>query len=104
MLNFSNKQIKKMSEDIYYYSDEELKEANKKPCFIHFTADIYNRPWFNPCTHPMKDKYIEYMLKSPWGNIIQDKELPKKAKITGFIQTHFPFFIYNLYIKIIYHN
>lgn len=103
MIRFSSKQIKKMSEDVNYYSDAELKEAKENPVFIHFTTDIYNRPWLNPCTHPMKNIFVNYMKKSPWKNVISNKKLPIKARIQK-IFFNSPFFIYYIFISLVKNN
>lgn len=60
--------------DYPYYNEQIIKEAFKKPVFIHFSGGSIERPWSNNKHHYYK-LYAEYadMLKD------YDKELIYKA-------------------------
>lgn len=50
------------------FSENELQQAENNPIIIHFVGDYFNRPWYNNNICRFKDTYMEYYLKSPWGN------------------------------------
>jgi lipopolysaccharide biosynthesis glycosyltransferase len=95
MLIYNTEKIKKLYGAEYYYTQEMLDEAIANPIFIHFTADYFNRPWFQNCTHPMKDIFLKYYTKTPWGTKLENVELCRNAKIMRFLYNNIPFFMYN---------
>ena len=83
-----------------YYSQEEIDEATKNPCIIHFLSGFYNRPWCKKCSHPMKDEYIKYRKMTKWAEEpLQDKELPTRLKMVGFAYKLLPIELFNLLRK-----
>lgn len=48
------------------YAKEDLYESCQHPVNIHYLAGFYNRPWFTPCSHPLKERYYYYQSLSPW--------------------------------------
>jgi lipopolysaccharide biosynthesis glycosyltransferase len=68
------------------YSKNELIEACDEPIVIHYLSGFYNRPWCIRCSHPYKDKYLNYKLISPWARTpLINKELPLKLFLIGKI-------------------
>lgn len=65
-----------------YYSQNEIENAKKKPKVIHFTGELFNRPWFLNCSHPMKQIYLDYLAKSPWKTM--NLFTNKSQRIVGF--------------------
>jgi len=52
-----------------YYSNEIIDQAIKTPIIIHYLSALYGRPWFNNCTHPLKNKYLLYKSMSYWKDV-----------------------------------
>lgn len=100
MLMYNLKQIRTLFRaDCYYERQEEMDEAREKPVMIHFMNELYNRPWFEPCDHPMK-KYYRKEVREIFG--IEDYEyrlLDKHTRVTRFLLKIFPF----RYFVILYH-
>ncbi len=94
MFNHKAEEIKKLGDMKEYYTQEELEEAKKKPVFIHYTSAYFNRPWAVKCTHPLKDKYLYYMNKSPWKGQFENIKLSKKGKIKSLLHKILPFEVY----------
>ena len=40
-----------------FYDESEVKEAKRNPAIIHYTSFFLQRPWFNFCLHPQRDKF-----------------------------------------------
>lgn len=53
-----------------YYSEEEVAEAVKNPCIVHFTTCFMDgsRPWVENNLHPLLDKYLEFKAGSEWAD------------------------------------
>ncbi|MFI3164493.1 MAG: glycosyltransferase family 8 protein [Bacillota bacterium] len=60
------KEIKKLNNLLWYYSEHERREATKNPVFIHY---IMGKPWVNNCSHPLRDMWLQYKNLSPWSNV-----------------------------------
>ncbi|MBY0097325.1 glycosyltransferase family 8 protein [Mesobacillus maritimus] len=101
MFHFSAKQIKKLDNLRFYYTQEQLNDAISEPVFIHFTNGYFNRPWNRGCTHPMAHIYLGYLDKSPWKNSLLEGKLNRNAKIMKFIYENSPFSIYRMASKLI---
>lgn len=101
MFMFSVDKIKDLFKMETYYSQEEIDNAIKNPLVIHYTGELYNRPWCEDCTHPLKDIYIYYLDKSPWKGEIYNNILSKNCRIQKFVYEKCPFMIYKLMIKFI---
>ena len=101
MFMYSVKQIKKLFKMETYYSQEEIDDAKENPLVIHFTGELYNRPWFSNCTHPLKDEYVKYLKMSPWSSELTEGDESKNGKIQKFVYYKCPFFVYRMMIKFI---
>lgn len=87
-------QIKKLYDITNYYSEQELSEAREAPVVIHYITKFYNRPWFKSCTHPHKDKYVQYLSKTPFEVKLLEGELSRKVRLRRFVFMHAPFWVY----------
>lgn len=65
---FSSEEIEMMT-GRPYYSEVNRQEAINKPCVIHYLSAMYNRPWCQNCTHPLKQEYLRYKSISPWKSV-----------------------------------
>lgn len=102
MFMFPVEKIKRLFRMKTYYSQNEIENAKKKPKVIHFTGELFNRPWFLNCSHPMKQIYLDYLAKSPWKNYeLVYKQVSKNCRIQNWIYYHCPFYIYELMIRFI---
>lgn len=105
MFMFSVDKIKKLFKMKVYYSQQEIDNAKVNPKVIHYTGELYNRPWFLNCDHPLKDIYINYLRKSPWKDSgLHYKEMSMNCRIQKWIYSNCPFFVYQLMIKFIYYR
>jgi lipopolysaccharide biosynthesis glycosyltransferase len=85
-----------------YYTQEEIAKAMEHPKVIHFTGELYNRPWFKNCTHPLKQVYLDYLAVSPWKDYQPVyKQMSQNCRIQNWIYYHCPFFIYELMVRFI---
>ena len=65
-----------------YYSQNDINEAKKNPVFVHFTPSFSKRPWVEGAKHPLKEKYVEYLMKTPFKTTILEKDnRPIKIKL-----------------------
>lgn len=101
MLAYDLKQITQLFKADFYYSDKEVFEyAKKKPVIIHFMDELYNRPWFEPCSHPLKQRYLD-MENLLFGNVEKIRRpISRKTRTTVWMGKHLPFaafsFLYHL--------
>lgn len=91
--------IKRLYNYKYFYSNNELIDANNLPYIVHFISKFYNRPWYVECSHPYKDKFQKYYLKI--AETLDSKPLDKKTSIRKFVYKKFPFAIYLFIEKIL---
>ncbi|WP_302822617.1 glycosyltransferase family 8 protein [Eubacterium callanderi] len=91
---FNANEIKKVSYLDYYYSQNEIDEAKNHPVFIHYVDGIYNRPWCKNCTHPLKNRYIFYLDKTPWANCYIEGYAPKNSVKNYQLYKRLPFPIF----------
>ncbi|KPB05740.1 glycosyltransferase family 8 protein [Bacillus sp. CHD6a] len=101
MLEFTSEQILRLEKTSEYYSQQEIDEAVKRPCFIHFTNGFFNRPWNKNSTHPMKSEYLRFLEQTPWKDDILDNKLCRNARIMKIFYKYFPFSIYWIINKIV---
>lgn len=52
------------------FTEYDYQEAVHSPVIVHFTTNqiIQSRPWIEGCTHPYKDKYLEYRSETVTSN------------------------------------
>jgi lipopolysaccharide biosynthesis glycosyltransferase len=101
MFMFSVKQIKKIYKISAYYSQKEIDYAKERPVIIHFTGELYNRPWSDDCSHPFKQIYLSLLDKTPWKGNVFHKKLSFNCKIENFVYLHCPFFVYLLMVRFV---
>lgn len=94
MLCMTAKQLKKIYKMKNFYDEKELKEAKEKPCIIHFITKWYNRPWFKSCTHPLKEKYIQYLNKTEFDDNLLDGQLKKRILFQKKVFEKLPFLFF----------
>lgn len=95
MFQYSCDQILKLDHITSYYTQKEINDAIDNPCFIHFTNGFFNRPWNKDSTHPLKNKYLEYLDQTPWNKNILDNKLCINARIMRSLHKYLPFPIYS---------
>ena len=66
------------------FSENDYQEAVSTPVIVHFTTNqiIQSRPWIEGCTHPYKNKYLEYKSETETKN---DKLWASKRKLKNRI-------------------
>ncbi|MDF9844046.1 MULTISPECIES: glycosyltransferase [unclassified Paenibacillus] len=102
MIAFNSFQIKKISDEKNYYSQKLIEEAKNFPTIIHFSSEIYNRPWFRNCNHPYKDEYLKYLKVSPWSSMKLEKDnVQLKIRIRNALRIYLPFNIYLIIRKLL---
>lgn len=70
--HYPYKVLKKLMKDTYYYSEEIVQKAIKRPVIIHYLGE--ERPWRKGNTHKYRAYYYKYLEKTPWH-----KEEPEKG-------------------------
>lgn len=102
MLRFNANKISLIYNIKNYYSNKEIKEANSKPCIVHFTAGFYLRPWFSNSNHPYRKAYKKYRkyLFDDIGTFKKNKKPIKTVeKIKHSLYLILPYFILKLFYK-----
>lgn len=95
MLMYDLKQIRTLFRaDCYYESQEELDEAKEKPVMIHFMNELYNRPWFEPCDHPMKEYYLKAEKRVFGKHQAELVPLSAHTSRTVWLKRHIPFSVF----------
>lgn len=102
MFMFNVKQLNRLFKMNKYYSQQAVDNAKNNPVVIHYTEELYNRPWFSNCTHPLRKLYLQYHNQSPWANVtFVQKKMSKNAIIQKFVYRFAPFYVYQLMIRFI---
>ncbi len=99
MLVYNCSQIKELFLADCYYEKADLEKAKACPKIVHFMNELYNRPWYKPCSHPMKRFYLETETTVYGKNDVQHRELPLHTRQTRWLRYHLPFQIF----KVLYH-
>jgi len=73
--------IPQISWELY---EDQLAEAKKYPCIIHFTTP--RKPWFYPCQHPLTHLFIKYKNMTEWKDVPSGKKLSFKSRMKFFLQ------------------
>ncbi|MWW23657.1 glycosyltransferase family 8 protein [Algibacter lectus] len=85
-----------------YYSNEELQEAIENPIFVHLTPSFITRPWVKGSKHPLTNKYLMYLEKTPWKDFKLMKDKRKmKIKVVAYLFRVLPFNIFYSTLKIL---
>lgn len=96
MLDFSGRQISTYMEVENYYSNKDIKDAQKHPAIIHFTAGFYTRPWYTESSHPYAGIYRKYKEKSPWcdESLTSGGAVSFYSKLNRQLRIHVPISLY----------
>lgn len=71
------------------YSVSELSNYCSNPVIIHYLTGFYNRPWYSPCSHPLKHLYYKYQRMSMWKEIEPThSSLPIRLRLISFYMKH----------------
>lgn len=85
-----------------YYNDIELAEAIDNPVFVHLTPSFLKRPWVKGSRHPMVEKYLFYLSKTPWSDFkLQEDKRKLKIKFVAFLFRVLPFKLFYLILRLI---
>lgn len=94
MLFYKESQIDKLFRAEYYYLEEELREARNQPVIVHFVKELYNRPWCEPCNHPLKLLYRNERRKLFGEKQYVKEDISFHTKLTKVLYYILPFKIY----------
>ena len=82
ILYFGRLNMRYLSSRLDQYTKEDLEVSCEHPVVIHYLTAFYNRPWFQPCSHPYKGRYYYYQAMSPWKDVKpMYKPLPLRLKL-----------------------
>lgn len=54
-----------------YYTEQDIEEAVKKPCIIHYVNSLFGRPWFTNNNGKYDFIWKKYLKNSPFNNNFQ---------------------------------
>lgn len=92
--------IEKLYDMKIFYSNEELQEAIDKPILVHLTPSFIRRPWVKGSEHPLADKYLMYLRKTPWKDFkLQEDKRKLKIKFVAFLFKILPFKVFYSVLK-----
>ena len=94
MLMYSGSQIRKLFKSTVYYTDLEIEEIKTKYKIIHFMNELYERPWFKPSRHPLREEYLEIEKEIFEGKTIKPSAISKHTLLTAWLAEHLPFAIF----------
>ncbi len=68
---------------------EDMKEALKRPCIIHYTTSYYIRtkPWKYMDMHPNKREYYRYLSLTPWKDYVPNDRSFRNMLYKNFSRT-----------------
>ena len=101
MIFFTRDQIIRMQHPAWYYSKKQLLDAKHAPKMIHFMAELYNRPWLEPCDHPYATCYRE-LDRQVFGNrhTYQRANVSFRTRVNKWLYRALPFKYYILIYKV----
>lgn len=94
MLMFTGDQIKKLFKTCVYYRKEEIQHAREDYRIVHFMNELYNRPWYQPCKHPLKNLYLDIEQELFEGKTIVEKRLSGHTAFTAGMARNLPFALF----------
>jgi lipopolysaccharide biosynthesis glycosyltransferase len=101
IIKYNYKQLCVLHKENYFYNSDELLEAKRKPIFIHYLNEIYNRPWEKFCTHPYAYLYRHYKVLSLWKDIPRTYEKRWYINLLKrYIRNLIPFCMHKMILKI----
>ena len=88
---FPAKTSKRRSRVNTYYTQEEIDDAVARPAVVHYCVQVFNRPWFEDCTHPYRYRYEAYKAMSPWAEVTaRPAWRPRIAAIEKWVYERLP--------------
>lgn len=98
----NSEQLKTLYKMNLYYSQKELNEATNKPIFGHLTQSLITRPWFKNSKHPLTNKFLYYLNKTPWSDykFLNDNRI-FNVKVAAFLFKTLPFKLFIKFLKLI---
>lgn len=92
----------KLMTGMEYYSQEEMDNAMRNPCIIHYVSGFHKRPWISGSTHPLKNEYLKYRNMSQWRNKPLEKSVfLKRERLVYWVHKILPKKVFAiLYTKI----
>lgn len=94
MLMYSGNQIRRLFRATVYYGNDEIEAAKAKYKIIHFMNELYERPWFKPSRHPLKEEYLKIEKEIFGGKTIKPSVISKHTLMTAWLAEHLPFWIF----------
>lgn len=94
MLVYNCSQIKSLFRADCYYQKDDLEQAKKHPCMVHFMNELYNRPWYEPCDHPLKQLYLKTEQEVYGENERKQQDLPVHTRRTRWLRRYLPFGVF----------
>ena len=94
MLMYSGDQIRRLFKSTVYYTNREIEVIKTEYIIIHFMNELYERPWFSPSRHPLKNKYIEIEKEIFGEKTIKPSAISKHTLLTAWLAEHLPFTIF----------
>lgn len=77
--------LKTVVQILNQYTGEDIEQSVNEPVVIHYLSSFYNRPWFEPCTHPYRECYYKYKAMSPWKELKpKHNPLPFKIRVMDY--------------------
>lgn len=95
MLMYSGNQMKRLFKAAVYYGDHEIEEARVKYKVIHFMNELYERPWFKPSRHPLRQEYLEIEKEIFDGETIKPSVISAHTLLTAWLAEHLPFVVFS---------
>lgn len=95
MLMYRLDEIRKLFRADFYYTEVyDMEAAIKAPVIIHYMNELFNRPWFEPSDHPLKEQYYVLEQELFGENQIADMPLAKHTRVTVWLRRHLPFEVF----------
>lgn len=94
MLMYSGSQIRNLFKSTVYYTDTEIEETRTKYKIIHYMNELYERPWFKPSRHPLREGYLKIEKEVFDGKTIKPSTISKHTLLTAWLAEHLPFVIF----------
>ena len=89
-------QIEKFYGMKLFYNNQELQKATNNPILVHLTPSFIRRPWVKGSEHPLANKYLMYLRKTPWKDFkLKEDNRKLKLKIVAFLFKVLPFNIFH---------
>lgn len=94
MLVYRCSQIKTLFYADCYYEEAELEKAKSCPRIVHFMNELYNRPWYEPCDHPMRQLYLKTEREVYGDHQLIRQDLPFHTRKTRWLREYLPFCLF----------